>query len=163
SLVYDVDGAAALAHLTRAARSEQDAVVQLKPLGDGEERRGGGNECRVLPKALVPQCATRSSGGKRQGLTVRGGPGPPVRLQWGRPSGGWLLDGEYTDATRSLQFRPLVSGNFLVGVHDVPADRDAAPLSCQLVELSSGQPVRVVARDFLAVSPRKPFDRAFNY
>src|SRR5207244_2207391 len=92
-----------------------------------------------------------------------GEPGTPVRVQWGAAGNQFVSDGEYAGPTQSLVFRAPSSGEFLVGVHDVPSDRDAPPLSCQLLHEVERQPTLIEARDFLQVSPRRPFDRAFNY
>src|SRR5207237_591303 len=96
SLVYGFQGKSALAHLARAGRSEVEAALQLHGAAkDGPRQPRGGSACSVAPKALVPQCAARSSGGDLQIVAVRGEPGTPVRVQWGLAGSVLIADGEY--------------------------------------------------------------------
>ncbi|MBI5494336.1 MAG: hypothetical protein HY904_04865 [Deltaproteobacteria bacterium] len=121
------------------------------------------SNCVVAPAALVRECAVRSHA-NRNAAWIRGEPGTNVEVRW--VPWGWSesnLDGFHDSPRQSAMFRPAHSGNHLVATHDVPADRDSAPLACLLRPVVNGVPGDPIAADFLQVSPGRPFERAFNY
>ena len=139
--------------------------VSVHPFGDGGTRmqEEEGN-CLVEPKAQVAECAIRVGDG-RHVLVVRGPAGAGVQLRWvPRRASSALLDGEYWEPGTRLPMEPLPAGEYLLGIHDVPGDRDASPLGCALER----QPERGGAREVVAweapkVGPGRTFQRAFNY
>ncbi|BDG03196.1 hypothetical protein [Anaeromyxobacter oryzae] len=152
--------------LTVTAPGPGPARLSLHPLGPEGSRMGeqeGG--CEVSPKALVPECGAWSGDGEGHVLVVRGPPGAEAEVRWA-PLGASprMVDGEYRGPERRVALEPLAAGEWLVGVHDVPADRDAAPLGCALErQPESGGPREIVAWDVPRVAATHGWRRAFNY
>jgi hypothetical protein len=132
--------------------------------GDGTanpEQASG--ECQIDPKALDPECAAAATGDSRHALLVHGTPGATVTMQWAPfDPGAPAADGHYTRSGTSPQFEVLSGGEYLVGLHEVPADRDSAPLGC-FIQLVHDRRAEVVAYDLLPVGHDSPFRRSFNY
>jgi hypothetical protein len=132
--------------------------------GDQGVQMGGyGGYGQIAPKALIPTASAFSSYDSRHIIEVSGSPGTSGMLEWGEWSSNYyLLDGAYTSARETLTFGGPSSGNYLVAVHDVPTDIDAAPLSCRL---ESWKDVRhhVSVEDFMEVGRKRGYRRAFNY
>ncbi|MBI3181214.1 MAG: hypothetical protein HYZ28_03625 [Myxococcales bacterium] len=119
--------------------------------------------CRIEPKALVPECAAHAGMDARHVLLVRGAPGTRVHLEWAALGGqGPWRDGFYGSGRQHLTFRAEESGEYLVGLHDVPLDEDSPPLSCELARLAKLERLPL-GRDFLKVGPERPIEREFNY
>jgi hypothetical protein len=119
------------------------------------------NNCQIAPRAIALDCAVTDDNKTPHVLVVRGAPGTKVELQWvlernEKPianDGRWLGAGDAT-------FYATSSGSHLVGTYELPADTDGPPLSCSL-ETARGTP-SVMARDFLKVGAKKPFQRSMN-
>jgi len=136
------------------------AFAELAP--KSSEVVGPGGDCSVAAKAVVPACATTSSAKDRHLLVVVGEPGTSGQLQWAPlPKGGVLADGEYVTSS-DLEFQVTSAGHYLVGLHDVPTDNDAAPLSCTLERKQTRDDWQLVATDTLRISGDRPFSRQFN-
>jgi len=120
--------------------------------------------CVVEPKAQVAECAIRAGEG-RHVLVARGPAGAGVFLRWApRRGAGTLVDGEYAEPNQRLPLEPVAPGEYLLGFHDVPGDRDAAPLGCALErQPEQGGPRELVAWDAPRVGGGRTFQRAFNY
>ena len=120
--------------------------------------------CAVEPKALVPECvATAWRDAPARVLSVRGAPGTQVELRWApRGKSARLVDGEYRQNALEVPVEHVPGGEYLLGLRDVPPDRDAAPLACALVHELPKSRRETVAVDFPAVGPGKPLHRAFS-
>jgi hypothetical protein len=132
---------------------------------DGATNVTGSSEtgCQIQPKALIPQCSTMASSGGRHVAVLRGEPGTKLMLQWARLStDGTFTDGSYGQGTYSPRFKVPTSGEYLVGLHEVPLDTDSAPLGCMLEQETPDNWVPV-GFDGPEVGPERPFRRAFNY
>lgn len=115
--------------------------------------------CRVEAKAIIPECAARAWSAAGHVLVVRGPPGTPIELRWAPHNGyAYLVDGEYTEPTNVLPLEDVPAGNYLVGIHDAPSDRDASPLGCQLTS-DRGQ----LGRDYPRLGKGATIHRTFNY
>jgi len=125
-----------------------------------------GPTCQIQPNALDPQCVVLGTG---QGngssvLVVRGVPGAPVELRWpARHDGQRLVDGEYREPSNAVALESLPAGEYLLGLHDLPADPDAAPLGCALVRERPNGAREAIAFDFPRVGKDRPLRRPFNY
>src|SRR5205085_1953471 len=96
-------------------------------------------------------------------LYVRGPPGAGFTLQWAPVAEtDRFVDGAYGPPSPSVRFESPGSGDFLLATHDVPADVDAAPISCTLLE-EIGDRQRLVARDAVTLRPGATHEQAFNY
>jgi hypothetical protein len=139
--------------------------VSVHPYRDGgaqmEVEEGN---CVVEPKAQVGECAIRAGEGGHV-LVVRGPAGAAIHLRWvPQRNEAALLDGEYRPPSQRLPLEPLAPGEYLLGLHDVPGDRDAAPLGCALErQPERGGPREIQAWDAPRVSATRTFQRAFNY
>jgi len=137
-------------------------IAQLH--GDSGAQMGGfSGYGRIVPKALIPTASAFCNYDSRHVIEVSGSPGTAGMLEWGEWSSNYyLLDGAYTSARETLTFGGPSSGNYLVAVHDVPTDIDAAPLSCRL---ESWKDVRrhFSVEDFMQVGRDRAYRRAFNY
>ena len=131
---------------------------------DGFRMQEEEGNCVVEPKAQVAECAIRVGDG-RHVLLVRGPSGAGVQLRWvPRRASSALLDGEYWEPGQRLPMEPLTPGEYLLGVHDVPGDRDASPLGCALErQPERGGPRELQAWDAPKVSGSRTYQRAFNY
>jgi len=123
--------------------------------------------CRIEKNALQPECSVTLDGTNTLPVfLVRGAPGTRGSLEWAsyRSDGtaiGW--GGYYGSSSTTLGFKTS-KGTFLVGVHDLPNDTDAAPLGCQLERVSpSGDQLGVVGRSLLAIKDGEKLERDFNY
>lgn len=131
---------------------------------DGYRMQDEEGNCVVEPKAQVAECAIRVGDGAHV-LVVRGPANAAVHLRWvpRRPSSA-LLDGEYLEPQQRLPMEPLTPGEYLLGIHDVPGDRDASPLGCALErQPERGGPREIQAWDAPRVSGSVTYQRAFNY
>jgi hypothetical protein len=150
-----LDGAVASAtDLSLAAVADDGAVATSSVQG----------RCRIEPKALVPECSAFANNPTRHVVMLRGEPGTKVHLEWS----GWVdrdlwTGGAYGSPGRYLDFVPLESGDYLVGAHDIPADFDEAPLSCELAMVTEEIGLIPMGRDSLAIDPDHPLERQFNY
>jgi hypothetical protein len=118
--------------------------------------------CQIQGKALIPQCGAVASGAGRHVALLRGEPGTRLLLQWARLTTGDFTDGSYGQGAQSLRFRAPSSGEYLVGLHEVPLDTDSTPLGCMVEQETPDQWVPV-GFDGPEVGPERPFRRAFNY
>jgi hypothetical protein len=140
--------------------------LSLHELGEAGSRLAQEEgSCSIEPRAIVAECAARSSGRAGHVLAVRGPPGAAVLVRWApRTNLPGYVDGEYREPADRLELVPQAAGDYLVGVHDVPADHDAAPLGCALERRpEAGGPREIVAWDVPKVAAGKPLQRAFNY
>ncbi len=139
--------------------------VSVHPLReDGSRMQEEEGNCVVEPKAQVAECAIRVGDG-RHVLLARGPTGAAVHLRWvPRRQSGALLDGEYLEPGQRLPMEPLPPGEYLLGIHDVPGDRDSSPLGCALErQPERGGPREVLAWDAPKVGGSRTYQRAFNY
>lgn len=126
---------------------------------------GRTTSCTIDAKQLVPQCATFGSGETSRAVMIRGAPGSRGTLEWAMLGDGgksWR-GGWYGPAQTQILFDGWPGGDGLFGVHDLPADTDAAPLGCQIEQLNADGKVQVVARDVLAIDDGQMIDTQFNY
>ncbi len=124
--------------------------------------------CSIAAKALVPECSFTTAQKNRHILLVHGAPGAQLSLRWsGFTEDSTLEDGQYASTRSVISFVAPSSGPYLVATHDLPPDRDAPPLSCQLfqeVEHEHGATsFESLAADFIPVSNFHAFGRSFNY
>ncbi len=121
-----------------------------------------GNPARA---ARAWRCFAAARSEERHLVLVRGKPGTKVRLEVSAWRQGVLKDGEALDAGASALFRVPGPGSYLVGLRELPATADEAPLSCALTREGgregSGQ-WEVMARSYLPISSREPLERSFN-
>lgn len=68
----------------------------------------------------------------------------------------------YSEDALSPRFSVSKSGEYLVGLHEIPVDVDSTPMGCLLQE-EQATGWRVVAQDTLTIGPAHPFRRQFNY
>jgi hypothetical protein len=131
---------------------------------DGFRMQEEEGNCVVEPKAQVAECAIRVGDGAHV-LLVRGPAGAAIHLRWvPRRSSGALLDGEYWEPAQRLPMEPLPAGEYLLGLHDVPGDRDASPLGCALErQPERGGPREIVGWSAPRVGAGRTYQRAFNY
>lgn len=117
----------------------------------------------IEPKRLVPEASVLVENDAVHVITLRGAPGTRGLLEWAPASKSvsWA-GGYYGGAERNLAFTVDAAGDYLVGLHDLPADTDSAPLGCQL-EQQTGKGTQTVARDVLSIGPGQQLDRDFNY
>src|SRR6185503_5156951 len=79
-------------------------------------------------------------------------------------SGAPWRTGWYGQAHTQIYFEGWGNGSDgLIGVHDLPADTDAAPLGCQVERLSNDNKTEIVARDVLTIDDGQMIDTQFNY
>lgn len=159
-------GARLAAVVTVAVPGPAPVRLTVHPLGDAGARMGEEEaRCEVKPKAPVPECAALARAQGRHVVAVHGPPGALVELRWA-PLGerGELVDGEYAPAARRLPLEPVPAGEYLIGLHDVPADRDAPALGCALErQPERGGPRELVAWDVPRLPAGRAERRAFNY
>ncbi|WP_309892118.1 hypothetical protein [Archangium sp.] len=151
--------------LSREGGTQATSRVSVHGLGnDGASNVTTSTEasCQIQSKALIPECGTVASGSGRHVALLRGEPGTRLLLQWARYSTGEFTDGSYGQAIQSLRFRVPATGDYLVGLHEVPVDTDSTPLSC-MVEQETPDDWVPVGFDGPEVGPERPFRRAFNY
>jgi hypothetical protein len=134
---------------------------------EGATNVTGGSEasCQIQGKALIPQCSATVGGAdaSRHVAILRGEPGTRLTLQWARlPTRDRYLDGTYGQGGQTPYFEAPSTGEFLVGLHEVPLDPDSAPLGCML-ETTSGQDWVPIEFDVPEVGPERALRRAFNY
>lgn len=143
---------------------------------DGSLARDDGG-CQIAGVAPVSQgassrparssrCLAKTGSDQRHLALVRGKPGTRVRLEVSAWRDGVLKDGEAFGAgDHSVLFRVPEAGSYLVGLRDLPATSDEAPLSCavgrELVKEGSWR-WEIFARSYLQISSREPFERSFN-
>jgi hypothetical protein len=135
-------------------------AVQAGATRMAEEEAG----CEVAPRAMTQECGAFTGRADGHVAVVRGPPGAEAEVRWA-PMGEAprRVDGEYRGAERRLALEPLPAGEWLVGLHDVPADRDAAPLGCALErQPEAGGPRELVAFDVPRIAPDRGWRRAFN-
>ena len=164
-VAYEVSQANVMGYLSldRPGSAATRLTTNQMPDKSGDRVYGRERYCRIEPKALVPTCATWSTSGHRHVLTVNGKPGTTGQLQWASYTGSTTLaDGQYTGVRDNFNLQSPRSGRYLVSVHDLPTDIDAAPLSCQL-ESTRRVFLSQRYRDFLVLGKKRGFDRAFNY
>jgi hypothetical protein len=164
-VAYQVPKGRLVAFLSLDQAQKTETRVQVARLvGDEGVQMGAyGGAGRIVPKALIPTCSASSNYESRHVIQVAGSPGTTGTIEWGVWSDNYyLLDGSYTSARETLAFGGPAGGDFLVAVHDVPADIDAAPLSCRL---DSWKDVRrhLSIQDYLKVGRDRAYRRAFNY
>ncbi len=129
------------------------------------------SSCTVPKGALVPDCGVRTFGSaERRVVLVRGPQGARGTLEWATTVNsdlGWLSawnGGYYGGPSTSFSFSTQLSGRVLVGTHDLPIDPDAAPLGCQLEQLSSdGSLQRIVGRSMTRLESGEALEKDFNY
>lgn len=85
---------------------------------------------------------------------------PQPRLDW--VVLGDVAPGVYSEDVLAPQFTVSASGEYLVGLHEIPIDVDSAPLGC-LVEEAKGPGWVPVAYDVPSLDAEHPFRRSFNY
>ena len=124
--------------------------------------------CTIAAKALVPECSFTTAQKDRHILLVHGAPDAQLSLRWsGFTDEPDLEDGQYASTRNVISFVAPSSGKYLVASHDLPPDRDAPPLSCQLfqeIPHEHGATVfESVASDFIQVSNLRAFGRSINY
>lgn len=73
-----------------------------------------------------------------------------------------LSPGTYSEDVLAPRFTVGASGEYLVGLHEIPIDVDSAPLGC-LLEQAKGPGWVPVAYDVPAIDAEHPFRRSFNY
>jgi len=124
----------------------------------------GGRTCDIEAKQLVPQCSAFATSSLKHLLVVRGAPNTRGTIEWanhgqeGTPwRGGW-----YGGMQTQILFEGW-NGDALLGVHDLPADTDAAPLSCQVERLRTDDTPEVVARDVVTIEDGQMIDAQFKY
>lgn len=159
--------------LSREGGSQATSRVSVHAIGsDGATHVTSGSEtgCQIQNKALVPQCATTVSEDGRHVALLRGEPGTRLMLQWAPlETDDTFTDGGYGAGSATPRFDVPGSGEYVVGLHEVPLDPDSTPLGCMLEEWIP-PPDRYkngtwapVASDMPEVAPDRPFRRAFNY
>lgn len=115
------------------------------------------------PKRLVPQASAAVENDEVHVVTLRGAPGTRGLLQWApAPRTNTWEGGYYGAAVRSISFNVAAAGDYLIGLHDLPADTDSAPLGCQL-EQKNAKSVEVLGRDVLTIGAGQQLSRQFNY
>ncbi len=115
------------------------------------------------PKRLVPQASAAVENDEVHVVTLRGAPGSRGLLEWApAPRTSTWAGGYYGAAARSLSFNIPTAGDYLIGLHDLPADTDSAPLGCQL-EQKNAKAVAVLARDVPSIGGGQQLSRQFNY
>jgi len=164
-VAYQVPKGSLVAFLSLDQAQKTETGLRIAQLhGDQGVQMGGyGGGGRIAPKALIPTTSAFSSYESRHVIEVSGSPDTTGMLEWGEWSSNYyLLDGAYTSARETLTFGGPAEGDYLVAVHDVPTDIDAAPLSCRL---ESWKDVRhhFSAEDFMQVGRKRAYRRAFNY
>ncbi|OJT19980.1 hypothetical protein BO221_32785 [Archangium sp. Cb G35] len=154
--------------LSRDSGGQSSSRVSLHGVSaEGASNVTGGSEggCQIQGKALVPQCSVVVGGAaaSRHVAILRGEPGTRLTLQWaGLPTRDRYLDGTYSQGGSTPYFEAPSSGEFLVGLHEVPLDPDSAPLGCML-ETTSGMDWVPMGFDGPEVGRERAFRRAFNY
>jgi hypothetical protein len=155
----------------------QPLALELQELrDDGSVARNDGG-CQIAGVAPAAQgvasrparssrCFARGSSDQRHLALLRGKPGTRVRLELSAWRDGVLKDGEAFGAgDQSVIFRVPAAGSYLVGLRDLPATSDEAPLSCALAREAGKEGSwqwEVFARSYLPISSREPFERSFN-
>jgi hypothetical protein len=151
--------------LTLKATPSQPVELHSFAFGPGAMLQSPSGRCRLEPKTLVPECSASTGSYSAHVVMVRGEPGTSGVVEWA-PWGHtqtWR-GGYYGAATEQLAFSVATSGTHLVGLHDLPADTDAAPLGCQLEQYAADSgPPAVLARDVMRLEDGQMFDREFNY
>ncbi|HEY6001449.1 MAG TPA: hypothetical protein VIV57_01165, partial [Anaeromyxobacter sp.] len=165
-VAFSLEASAATAVAALEGEARGRVRLSLHELGDSGSRMSreeGG--CTIEARAVVPECAARTSRASRHALLLRGPPGTAVLVRWApRSALAGFVDGEYRETTERLALEPLAPGEYVLGVHDVPADPDAAPLGCALERRPErGGPREIVAWDVPTVAAGRPLQRAFNY
>lgn len=151
--------------LTAIASLEGAAAGPVRLAIHGTSPSSEQGACQIEPRAVVRECVAAASGRNGEGhlLSLHGPPGARVQVRWAPRSRAYrLVDGEYRGNASSLPIEALPSGEYLIGLHDVPADLDAAPLGCALFREPDGKPRELVAADLPRVAPGRSMDRAFN-
>ncbi len=115
------------------------------------------------PKKLVPQASASAGSDEVHVVNVKGPPGARGLLEWAPhlQTPGWT-GGYYGTAQKTLDFDLWGTSDYLIGLHDLPADTDAAPLGCQLMRVTpkSREPV---GHDVQTLGDGQMVDREFNY
>jgi hypothetical protein len=148
-----------------AQASSRMSLHGVSPEGASNVTAGSEAGCQIQGKALVPQCSAMVGGAdaSRHVAILRGEPGTRLTLQWARlPTRERFQDGTYGQGTLTPYFEAPSTGEFLVGLHEVPLDPDSAPLGCML-ERESGRDWVPLEFDVPEVGPERAFRRAFNY
>jgi hypothetical protein len=163
------DGGAAVV-IDRRSTPGGDIEAGIYSLSDegGTNLSSSQATCSIAAKALVPECSFTTSQKDRHVLLVHGAPGAQLSLRWsGYTEDSDLADGEYASTRNVISFVAPSTGSYLVATHDLPPDRDAPPLSCQLFQEiphpSSSTTFESVASDFIHVSNTNAFGRSINY
>ncbi|PTL76044.1 hypothetical protein [Vitiosangium sp. GDMCC 1.1324] len=133
---------------------------------DGASNVTSGAEagCQIQNKALVPECSTTVGGSGRHVALLRGEPGARLTLQWARlETDDTFVDGSYGSGSVTPRFDAPATGEYLVGLHEVPLDPDSTPLGCMLESWLPNGNWAPVTFDAPEVGPDRPFRRAFNY
>lgn len=154
--------------LMKAPKSE--VVLRAVSIRASTPRLRGGNRCSIYKGANVPACGVRmTSGGELTMLEVRGPPGTRGVIRAAQGPDRKLTDGRATSMNANIVFdtpvtRRKTSADYFVGTFDLPADDDAAPLSCALEEIDGrGQTTELIATDEPALSSSVALSRSFNY
>ncbi|WP_375766865.1 hypothetical protein NR798_34990 [Archangium gephyra] len=154
--------------LSRESSAQSTTRVSLHGLSaEGASNVTSGLEasCQIQSKALIPQCSAMVGGAaaSRHVAILRGEPGTQLTLQWAPlPAKDRFQDGTYGQGGLTPYFDAPSSGEFLVGLHEVPLDPDNVPLGCML-ETTMGRDWVPVAFDVPKVDAERPLRRAFNY
>ena len=163
-IAYQTVSTPTAALLTLDAASAWSTELTLSALKEGA--LSPGRSCSIEPKQTVPQCSALAEAHDRHVLSVRGTPGTRGTIEWaalGDRTAPWR-GGWYGQAQTQMLFEGWGNDSpALIGVHDLPADTDAAPLGCQVERLGADNQVEVIARDVLALEDGQMLDTQFNY
>ncbi|HYO51505.1 hypothetical protein [Archangium sp.] len=146
-----------------AQSTSRVSVHGLSSNGASNVTSGAEAACQLQSKALIPQCSTVAGSSGRHVALLRGEPGTRLTLQWARlTTSETFTDGSYGQSGLTPRFDAPSTGEFLVGLHEVPLDPDSTPLGCMLETAANGNWVPL-AFDVPEVGADRAFRRAFNY
>ncbi|WNG35002.1 hypothetical protein F0U61_16110 [Archangium violaceum] len=153
-----------------AQSSSRVSVHALSPEGASNVSSAEAG-CQIQGKALIPQCSATVGGAGRHVALLRGEPGTRLMLQWASlETDDTFMDGGYGSGSVLPRFHVPSTGEYLVGLHEVPLDPDSTPLGCMLEtwvprngNWNNGDWVPTSYIDMPEVGPERPFRRAFNY
>ncbi|MFT3841664.1 MAG: hypothetical protein QM723_32040 [Myxococcaceae bacterium] len=117
---------------------------------------------RLEPKKLVPQAAVTVGQNEPHVVNIKGPPGARGLLEWAPSGSAARPSGYYGYSQRSFDFQVWGGGDYLIGLDDLPADTDAAPLGCTLRQdtLKGRVPI---GHDVPMIADGQMLDRQFNY